>query len=121
MKYLIHLWKALAYSLNGLRDTIRYETSFRLELVASIILIPVAIFLSVSIVLKVFLVSSVFLVLIVELVNSGIESSVDRISKEKHQLSKRAKDAGSAAVFLSVVNLIVVWCSILFDLIYNNS
>jgi len=121
MKSLIHLWKALGYSLQGLRDTIKHEISFRMELVVAIILIPIAIFLSTSVVSKVFLVSSVLLVLIVELINSGIESAVNRISKEQHQLSKRAKDAGSAAVFMTFLNLIIVWCLILFDLISKNS
>ena len=120
MKYLIHLWKALGYSFQGLQDTTKYEVSFRMELVLAFILVPTAIFLSVSVMSKVMLVSSVFLVLIVELVNSGIEASVNRISSEQHYLSKRAKYAGSAAVFLSVVNLFIVWFLILFDLISKN-
>ena len=121
MRSLIHIYNALGYSLQGLKDTIKNEISFRLELIMSLILIPIAILLSISLILKILLISSVFLVLIVELINSAIESSINRISKEKHPLSGRAKDAGSAAVFVSIFNLIIVWSLILFDLIFNYS
>lgn len=119
MKALLHLWKAFGYSLQGLRDTMHYEMAFRIELAMAAVLIPTAFFLPVSIIMRILLISSVFLVLIVELLNSGIETVVDRISTEQHPLSGRAKDAGSAAVFLSAVNMVIVWCIILFDLIFN--
>ena len=66
------------------------------------------------------LVGSVFLVLIIELLNTGIESVVNRISTEKHHLSRMAKDAGSAAVFVASLNLVFVWGIVLFDLILKN-
>jgi diacylglycerol kinase (ATP) len=121
MKVLIHLWKAFGFSLQGLRDTMHYEMAFRIELTVAAVLIPTALFLPVSLIPRILLISSVFLVLIVELLTSGIEAVVNRISTEQHPLSGRAKDAGSAAVFLSAANMVIVWGSILFDLIFNYS
>jgi len=121
MKALHHLWKAFGFSLQGLRDTLHHEMAFRIELTVAAVLIPSALLLPVTSILRIMLISSVFLLLIVELLNTGIEAAVNRISTEHHPLSGRAKDAGSAAVFMSAVNMTVVWCFILFDLIFNNS
>ena len=121
MKALLHLWKAFGFSLQGLRDTLHHEVAFRIELIVAVVLIPTAMILPVSLIIKIMLISSVFLLLIVELLNTGIESVVNRISKEYHPLSGRAKDAGSAAVFMSAIYMTVVWCFILFDLIFNIS
>ena len=76
--------------------------AFRIELTAAVILIPTALILSVSPIVRIMLVGSVFLVLIVELLNTGIETIVNRISAEQHYLSGMAKDAGSAAVLLTL-------------------
>ncbi|MBC8258130.1 MAG: diacylglycerol kinase [SAR324 cluster bacterium] len=119
MKALLHLWKAYGFSIQGLRDTFKNELAFRIELTVAIVLIPTALLLPVSLISRVLLISSVLLVLIVELLNTGIEAVVNRISTEQHPLSGRAKDAGSAAVFVSAVNLACVWCIVLIDLIYN--
>ena len=78
-------------------------------------LIPTALFLDVSGAGKAMMVASVVLVLVVELVNSAIEAAVDRISLERHRLSKRAKDLGSAAVFLSLANVAAVWTLVLLS------
>ena len=121
MKSLLHLWKSFGFSLQGFRDTLNHEVAFRIELIVSGVLIPTALLLPVSLIFKIMLISSVILLLIVELINTGIEAVVNRISTEHHPLSGRAKDAGSAAVFMSAVNMAVVWCFILFDLITNNS
>ena len=121
MKALHHLWKAFGFSLQGLRDTLHHEIAFRIELTVAAVLIPTALLLPVSLIFRIMLISSVFLLLIVELLNTGIEAVVNRISTEHHPLSGRAKDAGSAAVFMSAVNMTVVWCFILYDLIFNNS
>jgi diacylglycerol kinase (ATP) len=121
MKALIPLWKAFGFSLKGLRDTIHHEMAFRIELTVAAVLIPTALLLPVSSIGKIMLISSVFLLLIVELLNTGIEAVVNRISIEHHPLSGKAKDAGSAAVFISAVNMTVVWSFILFDLIFNIS
>ena len=103
------VWNALFYSLDGLRAAYRHEDSFRQEVFLSLLLIPAAFFLPVSGVGKALMVASVLLVLIIELVNSAIEATVDRISLENHKLAKRAKDIGSAAVLVGLVNVALVW------------
>lgn len=103
------LWNALFYSLDGFAAAFRNEQAFRMEVLLALVLIPLAMFLPVSNIGKTLLIASVLLVLIVELLNSAIEATVDRISLEKHELAKRAKDMASAAVLLSLVNLAAVW------------
>lgn len=105
---------ALRYSADGLREALRCEQAFRQEALLAVILIPLTFFLPVNGVGRGLMIFSVLLVPIVELVNSAIEATVDRISLERHPLAKRAKDAGSAAVFLSLVNVAVVWACVLF-------
>jgi diacylglycerol kinase (ATP) len=107
-------WRALRYSLSGLRAALAHEHAFRQELMLAAILIPVALIIPVSGLSKALLVGSVMLVLIVELLNSAIEATVDRISLEAHTLAKRAKDIGSAAVFLSLVNVVIIWVLVVF-------
>ena len=106
--------------MHGLRETFRNEMAFRIELAIAAILLPTALILSVSMNVRIMLVGSVFLVLIIELLNTGIEAVVNRISTEQHHLSRMAKDAGSAAVFVASLNLVFVWGTVLFDLILNN-
>ena len=115
MKTLLLLWKAFDYSLQGVRKTFYDEIAFRIELAVAVILIPAALLLPVS------LIVSVLLVLIIELLNTALEAAVNRISTEQHSLSAKAKDAGSAAVFMASINLVVVWGIVLFDLIFNIS
>lgn len=103
------LWNTLRYSLAGFTAAYRYEQAFRQEVLLALVLIPLATVLPVSTIGKALLIASVLLVLIVELLNSAIEATVDRISLENHELSKRAKDIASAAVMLSLVNLAAVW------------
>lgn len=101
--------KAFQYSMQGLTHAVRYEAAFRQELV---IAIPATIglwFLPVSMVEKIVLLGTVLLMLIVELLNSAIEATVDRVSTERHPLSGRAKDLGSAAVLLAVVLMVTAW------------
>ena len=100
---------ALGYSLAGLAAAYRNEDAFRQEVLMAVILVPLALFLSESAIARALMIASVLLVIIVELLNSAIEATVDRISLENHSLAKRAKDIGSAAVLLSLVNLVVVW------------
>jgi diacylglycerol kinase (ATP) len=106
---LLRIWKALSYSLAGLRAAFRHEDAFRQECLLAIVLIPLALFIPTSAIGKALLVGSVLLVLVVELVNSAIEATVDRVSLDHHRLAKRAKDIGSAAVLLALVNLALVW------------
>ena len=113
------IWKATGYSLQGLRAAYCHEAAFRQELFLAALLIPLAIALASWSALSwtqcALLIGSVALVLLTELLNSAVESLVDRISEEHHALSKRAKDSGSAAVFVALVNCGVVWALVLFD------
>ena len=108
------VWNALFYSFDGFAAAYRHEDAFRQEVWLSLILVPAAFMLPVSSGGKAQLVASVLLVLIVELLNSGIEAVTDRVSLEDHRLAKRAKDLGSAAVMLSLVNVPVVWLLVIF-------
>lgn len=107
------VWNAMFYSLAGLRAAFRHEDAFRQETWLAIILIPASFFLPAHGVGHALMIASVLLVLIVELINSAIEAAVDRISLEKHKLSKRAKDIGSAAVLIALINVIVTWALVL--------
>jgi diacylglycerol kinase (ATP) len=111
---LTRIWNALAYSLAGLAAAFRHEAAFRLEVLLAVILIPLALLLPVSGPGKALLIAAVLLTLIVELVNAAVEAVVDRISLENHPLAKRAKDIGSAAVFVSLINAATVWLLVLF-------
>ena len=104
---------ALYYSLEGLVAAFRHEEAFRLEVLLAAILIPVALILPATGLGKALMIATVLLVLIVELLNSAVEAAVDRISLENHLLAKRAKDLGSAAVFLSLINVLAVWLLVL--------
>lgn len=106
---LVRIWRAFFYSLAGFSAALKYEHAFRQELFLVLVLLPLAVFLPLSIGEKALLISTLLLVLVVELLNSAIEAVVDRISLDNHDLSKRAKDLGSAAVFLSCVIVIVIW------------
>jgi len=108
------LLNALGYSLQGMISAFRHEEAFRQEVLLAVVLIPAAFFISVGGTARAMMVASVLLVLVVELLNSAVEAAVDRISLENHRLAKRAKDIGSAAVFLSLVNVAVVWLLVLF-------
>ena len=107
------IWNALFYSLDGFAAAFKYEDAFRLEVLLALILIPLAFSMHISGIGKALLIASVLLVLIVELLNSAIEAITDRVSLENHVLAKRAKDFGSAAVMLSVINVVVVWLLVL--------
>jgi diacylglycerol kinase (ATP) len=108
------LWNALRYSFQGLASAFRHEDAFRQECLLAVVLVPLAFLLPVGGGDKALMVAVVLLVLVVELLNSAVEAAVDRISLENHLLAKRAKDIGSAAVFLSLINVAVVWALILF-------
>lgn len=109
------LLNATRYSLHGLVSAFRHEDAFRQEVLLAAILIPIALVLDVGGTGKALMIASVLLVLIVELLNSAIEAAVDRISFDQHRLSKRAKDIGSAAVALGLLNVAVVWLLVLMD------
>jgi diacylglycerol kinase (ATP) len=109
------LINAFKYSCAGLQEAYRNEDAFRMELSLAIILIPLAFWLEHSMLGRAAMIACVLLVIIVELLNSAIEATVDRISLDDHNLAKRAKDIGSAAVLISLINLVVVWLLVLFN------
>ncbi len=107
---------AAGYSWAGLKAAYRCEAAFREELYLCLLLVPVGVWLGESGVERALLIGSLLLVLIVELCNSAIEAVVDRVGDEYHALAGRAKDIGSAAVFVALVNVVVVWVLVLLDL-----
>ena len=107
------LWNALHYSMAGFRAAYRHEDAFRTEALLAVVLIPLALCLPASNVGHALMIGSIMLVLIVELINSAVEATVDRISLEDHHLAKRAKDIGSAAVLISLVNVVLIWALVL--------
>ena len=109
------LYRAFFWSMSGLRATFVHEAAFRQELLLCVILVPFAFYFGKTGVEKALLLGSLLLVLIVELLNSAVEATVDRIGEDDHELSGRAKDIGSAAVFLSLVNAGVVWLLVVLN------
>jgi diacylglycerol kinase (ATP) len=110
---IVRVMRALAASANGLVGAFREEAAFRQELALAALVIPLALWLGHSGVERALLIAPMLLVLIVELLNSAIEATVDRIGFERHQLAGLAKDIGSAAVFVSFVLLVAVWLLVL--------
>ncbi len=109
------LIRATGYSLAGLKAAWRYEAAFRQEALLALVMIPGAFWLGGNAVEMALLVGSLLIVLITELLNSGIEAVVDRLGPEHHPLAGRAKDLGSAAVFVALANVLLVWCFICFE------
>jgi diacylglycerol kinase (ATP) len=106
------LQRALKFTTDGFKAAL-YEPAFRLEVAAAVILIPLALMIGGIPLRKIALIGSVLLVLIVELINTAIEKSLDCVSTEQHPLIKQAKDMGSAAVFLALINAALVWALLL--------
>jgi diacylglycerol kinase (ATP) len=106
---------ATHYSIAGLAAAARHEDAFRQELILVVLLTPLAFWLGDTGVERALLIGSLIFVLVVELLNSAVEATVDRISFENHRLAKRAKDIGSAAVMLSLANAGVVWLLIILS------
>ena len=111
---LVRLINALGYSRDGLAAAWKNEAAFREEVLLATVAIPLAVFLGETGVDRALLIGSILLILIVEILNSGLEAIVDKASPEKHELAKQAKDMGSAAVLLSLVNAAVVWACVLW-------
>jgi len=113
-KGLTRLLNALGYSRDGLRAAWQNEAAFREEILLAAVTIPFALFLAKTGVDRALMIGSIILILIVEILNSAVEAVVDKASPEKSELAKRAKDMGSAAVLLSLLNAAVVWACILW-------
>lgn len=107
---------ATGYSIQGLKAAWIHEAAMRQEVVASILLSIVAILLPVTHIERIVLITSLLLVVIVELINSAIEATVDRIGPENHDLSGRAKDIGSAAVFVALLYVALVWLMVIYEI-----
>ncbi|MGB0373276.1 MAG: diacylglycerol kinase [Opitutales bacterium] len=107
------VFNALFYSMDGLGTTLKHEEAFRQEMALAAVLIPLALILPVGFFAKALLIGCVMIVLIVELLNSAIEATIDYISTANHYLAKRAKDMGSAAVLLSLLQMFAVWTLVL--------
>ena len=112
----IRIWHAFFNSMAGLREAWKNESAFRQEVVLAAIMIPVSCVVPVTAVERALLIGVVLLVLVVELLNTSVEVAIDRISFEHHSLSRRAKDLGSAAVFVALALCVIVWALILLPL-----
>ncbi|QRM18668.1 diacylglycerol kinase [Dechloromonas sp. TW-R-39-2] len=113
-KGFVRLWNALGYSRDGLGAAWKNEAAFREEVLLAIVAVPLALFLAKTGVDRALLIGSIILILIVEILNSAVEAVVDKASPEKHELAKRAKDMGSAAVLLSLFNAAAIWACVLW-------
>ena len=107
------VWRAGGYSMQGLKAALRHEAAFRQEAALFVVLAPLGFWLGRTGIERSLLIGSLVLVLIVELLNSAIEAAVNRVGREPHELSGRAKDLGSAAVFLSLLLVVLIWILVL--------
>ncbi len=112
---LTRIYKAAGYSMKGLSAAWKNEAAFRQESVAAIAAIILAFWLDVDALARILLIGSVALVIIIEVINSAIEAVVDRVGSEFHELSGRAKDMGSAAVFLAILLALFIWITVLWQ------
>jgi diacylglycerol kinase (ATP) len=118
---LTRAWHAAKNSWCGLVYAFQEESAFRQELSLFVLLTPLALFLPIGYLEKALLVSSLIMVLAVELLNSSVEAAIDRISFEHHDLSKRAKDFGSAAVMLTLLIALLMWSAVCIPLVFKLS
>ena len=112
------LVRAFCYSMQGLAAAWRNEAAFRQEIVLAALILPPGLWFAANGLERALLAASVIFVLAVELINSAVEAAIDRISPERHELSKRAKDLGSAAVLLALINIWVVWGNIFWPRLF---
>jgi len=112
---IVRVWRAFLFSLAGIRATWEHEAAFRLEVWLCLVMIPSALWVGTSAVERALLIGSCLAVLITELLNSAIESAIDRIGEDMHALSARAKDMGSAAVFIGLCLAGITWALIGYE------
>ena len=110
-----NFFKNTSYAITGLKDLIKTETSFKIELIITIILLPVIIFVDATLTNKALMFISLMGMILAETINSAIERVVDLVTLEHHHMAGRAKDVGSAIVFLSIFIFVVTWSIILID------
>jgi len=113
-KGVVRIIDATGYSWKGLKAAWKHEAAFRQELMLAVVGIPLAVYLAENKLELLWLILPLFILVIAELINSAIEAVVDRISDEHHELSGRAKDIGSAIVFVSLVALVSIWFIVLY-------
>ena len=113
-----NFFKNTSYAINGLKDLIKTETSFKIELIITIILLPIIVFIDASLTNKALMFITLMGMLLAEATNSAIERVVDLVTLEHHHMAGRAKDMGSAIVFLSIFIFVITWVIVLID-IYN--
>ncbi len=109
------IFKNTSYAVDGLIDIIKTETSFKIELVFGIILVPFLIYIDLELVTKLIMFIAMMGILIAEAINSSIERVVDLVTLDHHLMAKRAKDVGSTVVFLSIFVFLIVWGSVLVE------
>jgi diacylglycerol kinase (ATP) len=110
-----HIIKAVIWSMAGIKAAWKNEQAFRWEATIVLLMMPVGLWFGRTAVERALLIASSMLILITELLNSAVEAVVDRIGPERHKLSKRAKDLGSAAAFISMITAAVVWALIAYE------
>ena len=111
------IFHATGYSIKGLKFAWKYEAAFRQETIFLVIFSIIAMFLPIGGYERIFLISSLLIVVIVELLNSAVEAVVDRVGEEWNELSGRAKDIASAAVFVSILHALYIWLSVIIKLL----
>ena len=112
-----NFFKNTSYALNGLKDLIKTETSFKIELILTLILIPVILIVDTTLINKALMFISLMGMLIAEATNSAIERVVDLVTLDHHHMAGRAKDVGSTIVFLSIVVFVVTWAIVIFEIL----
>lgn len=110
-----NFFKNTSYALKGLLDLIKTESSFKIELIITIILIPFIFIIDATLTNKLIMFITLFGMILTETINSAIERVVDLVTLEHHEMAGRAKDMGSAAVFISICIFVITWCFVLFD------
>lgn len=113
------IFRAAKFSAQGMAEAWRHEAAFRQEIVLTLVLTPVAFWLGQTAVERALLIGVCLIVIIVELINSAIEAAIDRHGSEQHELSGRAKDLGSAAVFVSLVLVLLVWFAVAYQRFFS--
>ncbi len=106
-----HFFKNTTYALQGMKDVIAHETSFKIELAIALVLMPILLLLDLELLYKLLMFMSLMGMLLAEIINSAIERVVDLVTLEHHEMAGRAKDVGSAIVFLSIMVFVIVWLS----------
>ena len=112
---LAHIYKAVIWSMAGIKAAWKNEQAFRWEATIIFLMLPVGLWLGRTAVERALLIASAMSILVIELLNSAVEAVVDRIGPERHKLSKRAKDMGSAAAFISMITAAIIWGLIAYE------